>query len=485
MLKLTLIATSTSITVQDPKAVTQNNEERAVINVVAGTSKSIDMQWQQLERISKQLNQLAAMGKCAFSIEPSDGPLFAEQADTAKKPRIDTVVGKTTPLGGAITLMGYNLTGGQFSAVCSLLGTTAAGSISSRAVYPGFSGNNYGIVVINEGVGGLAITDTVVDGKTIITVNQGDSASDCDTVATTLNTTYEGQLEFGVIGVGGTVVAEQELQYYAGGKGTGLSITLAGNPCVVTTYDDSLGPYLETITVNTPDITAIATAGDTAKFVLRSDSKEDSYVVTLSGVSAGNYVTVDRVDGAIAAAGSSTPDIVGTNLMNGQIQASAVLVSDGDGVITCTAIMPGEPGNLIDIAVEDTGGGGLTAGVVPVAGKNVITIDLGGATPDCTAVAAVLDGTPAIAALITTAVTGTAADEIVVQDAHAFAGGVGSGITVLTGEVEAIITAIDLTSTPTETITVETAAVGTAGDAINVTVISNNQAIPGVTVILS
>ena len=118
MLKLSITAFDSPVTVQDPKAVTQSNDQQAVISVDAGDTKTILMQWNQLERIQAQLTSLADLDLCTFSIEPggTDVAEFAEQNQNADAPSIDGVEngGAAITAGGNadVDVFGTNLMGG-------------------------------------------------------------------------------------------------------------------------------------------------------------------------------------------------------------------------------------------------------------------------------------------------------------------------------------------------------------------------------------
>lgn len=392
MVKLSITAINTSVTVQDPRAVTQSNEEQAVISVEAGDTKEVSMQWQQLERIAEQLTQLAALGFCTFNVDASGGPAFVEQADSIDNPSLDVVPGGIAAAGSTgVNLTGANLLAGQVQASATLDGDTVAGSILLEDLNPGYAGNLKDVQVVDTasgaptkaslsidasggtgtvdieatiagtsgnlidveivdtasgglavssavvsgrtvitadlggdtptcttlaaaidaisgvdaaaggtasdtfttavalapltgGTGGLAVSSTVVDGRTVITVDLGGTTAEtCTSVAAAMNTVLAGVVKATVVGTGSTVFSTlQALKAFTGGEGTGLSITIAGVPCTITAINMAGTPLAEVITISTPNLSGTASATNVVKLRLRSDAKEDIVSVVLA-----------------------------------------------------------------------------------------------------------------------------------------------------------------------------------------------------------
>lgn len=257
MLRITVTAKDSPITVQDPRPVTQNNAEQGVFHVEPNTSKDMDLSWAQVERVAAQLNALAALDLCTFVIDGTGGPSFAEQPDSADNPVIDYGSdGIITAVSQALVLTGNNLLAGQVSAFASILADTVAGSVLVESVNPGAQDNIYDVEVIDSGGGGLDIGIATVEGREVITINLGGAAGeDCDSIAALINNT--GNVAYGlvhatVVGVGGTAITTAKaLVPFTGGIGTGLSITLAGIACIIVSIDISADP-VHVITLATP-----------------------------------------------------------------------------------------------------------------------------------------------------------------------------------------------------------------------------------------
>jgi len=279
MIKLSITAKKTSVTVQDPRAVTQNNGEQAVISVLSGQSTTVEMQWQQLERIAGQLKSLADLDFCTFAIDASDGPAFAAQPDDVNNPSIDLVTDAIAAAGSTgVSITGNNLLAGQTQATASVVGAAGAGSVMFTTIMPGYAGNDADVQVINTGSGGLSVTATTVNSRNVITIDLGGATVTCAALVTAANTALGDDYIAVAVGVSTTVVVIQNLTPFTAGAGSGMAITLAGAACTLKSVDQTSAPII-TITVDTP---AIGTADDVAKLRIRSDSKEDLASVILA-----------------------------------------------------------------------------------------------------------------------------------------------------------------------------------------------------------
>lgn len=293
MLKVTVTTYGSPVTVQDPRPVNTNSEEQAVITVEANSTKTVLMQYGQLERMQGQLTKLAREGLLTFVIESGDYTVvngeivevagFAELADAPTNPSIDLV--ETVPSTGGSTgvdLVGDYLLNGQVMASASVAGDADAGSVTLEVLNPGYAGNLYDIVVVDSGGAGPAtLTDAEVDGRTVLTLDLVGVTVDCDGLKTLVDANYAGVIQATVVDVGGTNISVQDLQAFTGGEGTGLSVTLGGLACTVTAIVPAPDPetsVADTITVTTP---AVGAAGQVAKFRVRSDAKEDLASVVL------------------------------------------------------------------------------------------------------------------------------------------------------------------------------------------------------------
>ena len=273
MIKLTVTAIDHSVTLQDPRPVTQNNEEQAVISVEAGISKGINMQWGQFERLAKQLTDLASLGMCTFIVESADGPGYAAQADAPSNPMLDLVTGTITAAAGITggILTGVNLMSGQIQASLEINGDAGTGLITVTSLTPGFPGNLIDVEIVDSGSGGLAVTSATVSGRTVITVDLGGSSSETvTTVAAEISSVMAGVVAAVASGTGSDAIAvPQDKAALTGGIGSGMTLTVGGAAATVTAIDLTT-PTAETITF---DVGAVGVAGDVATILLRSNEK--------------------------------------------------------------------------------------------------------------------------------------------------------------------------------------------------------------------
>ncbi len=288
MLKVTITAYDSPVTVQDPRPVTQNNNEQAVVSVQENTSREMLMQWGQLERIQQQLTDLSALNLCSFVIEPAGVAEFAEQNANLDAPSIDGVENGGAAITAAgnvgVNVIGNELLGGQVMASVSVVADTVAGSVLLDVLNPGYDGNLFDFEVVDSGGGGLAVTSSVIDGRTVISIDLGGSGTEtCTTVAGAIATAMAGVVQATVVGVGATVISTlADVTPFTGGIGTGLSVLFGGVACTVTAIDISAAPVY-TVTVTTPDVATALTlaAGDTAVLKLRSNDKVATANLTL------------------------------------------------------------------------------------------------------------------------------------------------------------------------------------------------------------
>jgi len=275
MIRLVISTNDEQITVQDPNQSSATSESTSVINVDANTTKNVDMTWGQLERIRPQLDALEASGLCTFTVDSTGGSAYAEQADNAGNPVIDSLDDVSIAgAGDTIAITGSNLLGGGAFATASVEGDTVAGSVLVQAVTPGNDGNLIDIVVVDTGGGGLAVAVAVVSGRTVITVDLGGSVAEtCTTVAAAIDALAS--VEAAVVGVGGTgITAAQTLEALTGGSGAGMSLTIAGSPCTITDVDDSADPII-VVSATTP----VIAVGIAANLQLRSNGKVSNITV--------------------------------------------------------------------------------------------------------------------------------------------------------------------------------------------------------------
>ncbi len=290
MLKVTITAYDSPVTVQDPRPVTQNNNEQAVVSVEPNTTREMIMQWGQLERIQGQLTALANLNLIAFTIEPvglADGVSeFAEQSEGLDSPAIDGIDNggaAITVAGDSFDIYGANLLGGQVQADASILADTVAGSVLLESLNPGYAGNLYDFEVVDSGSGGLAATHSTIDGRIVMSIDLGGTTTeDCDAVVVVVNADMAGLVKATAVGVGATVVSTiAAVTPLTGGIGTGVTVMLAGIACVVDAIDISGAPQYK-VTVTSPALGGYGlAAGDTAVLRVTSNTKVATATLTL------------------------------------------------------------------------------------------------------------------------------------------------------------------------------------------------------------
>ena len=288
MLKVTITAYDSPVTVQDPRPGTLNNNEQAVVSVLENTTREMLMQWGQLERIQQQLTDLSALGLCSFVIEPAGVAEFAEQNTNLDAPSIDGVENGGLAITAAgnvdVKVIGNELLGGQSMASAFVAGDTAAGKILLEVLNPGYAGNLFDFEVVDSGSGGIAVSSSVISGRTVVSIDLGATTTEtCTSIAADITTALGDVLQVSVIGTGSTVISElQAVTAFTGGVGTGLSALFGGVACTIT-HIDTASPPIYTVTLTTPDVaTALGlAAGDTAVLRVRSNDKVATANLTL------------------------------------------------------------------------------------------------------------------------------------------------------------------------------------------------------------
>jgi len=249
MLKVTITANESPINVQDPRPTNNYGEEQPSYTIEPGVTKSLDLSWQYIERIAVQLEALANLGLCTFTIEQSDAPVFAQQPDNPEVPTID-YVSKNAPTqsGDTLRIVGANLNGGDMAEI-DLAGDAGTGNCKIQAL-PGNDGNLYDVEVIDEGSAGLSVGIATVSGREVITINLGGSGTETvTTVAAIINN--PASATYGLVfatasGTGSDLIAtERALAALTGGTGVGFNVTLAGFACVVTSIVDTTPTAVE------------------------------------------------------------------------------------------------------------------------------------------------------------------------------------------------------------------------------------------------
>ena len=100
-----------------------------------------------------------------------------------------------------------------------------------------------------------------------------------------------------------------------------------------------------------------------------------------------------------------------------------------NSTLRITANTPGHWANEWSVVVSDDAGGGLAVSISTV--TKLITIDLGGATPDAATIVAALNAADAIRVLFKASLLGTGASDPITQGPTLFANGTGLGTTVV------------------------------------------------------
>jgi hypothetical protein len=161
--------------------------------------------------------------------------------------------------------------------------------------------------------------------------------------------------------------------------------------------------------------------------------------------------------------------VSGYKLTGGQSFATTTLdyaAANTDLVISSR--LPGYSGNVLNVEVIDSAGlGGLA---VSLTGGDTCTVDLDGATPTATDIAAAINAESTLYLLFKATVDGTGGGTPTVKAAQALTGGEGPGMAVTCAGVACDIRTITTTSDPLHSMTVDvpdlTAASG-AGKAVN------------------
>jgi hypothetical protein len=474
MIKLTVNSLGGAVNVQDPRPVSNTGLEQPVLSVPAGGTATTEMQWAQYERIAKQLSALADLNECSYTIEGIPDVRSANQADASNNPVIDTVTPGTATSTGVTgeVITGVNLLAGQTRATLAIKGIAGTGTLTLTALTPGHIGNTYDVRVINSGTAGLATSYGMVGGRLLVTVNLGATVptSTCAQIATSVKNAMVGLIDAVASGTTSDVISYvMAATPLTGGQGTGLSITVGGESAVISAINTT-NPAAETITYN---VGSVSPATKESIIYLRSNNK----VATATVAHKPAVPNINLLAGTIAAATGVTGAVItGTTLLANQTRGTLAFKGKaGTGTVTLTPLLPGVSGNLYDLTIVDSGSGGLATTSSVVAGRTVISVDLGGSpTETCATVAATIAAATSNA--VTGAASGTTTDVIdFLMAVTPFAGGYGSGLTVHVGGVAGAITAIN-TSTPTaETITFNVGAVGTAASTAVVRLTSNGH----------
>lgn len=169
----------------------------------------------------------------------------------------------------------------------------------------------------------------------------------------------------------------------------------------------------------------------------------------IDGFSNGAAATITAV--------GDTFDIIGDNLMGGQVQAGGRLLSIlSTAYVQITLLNPGHAGNLYDLQIVDSGAGGLavTSTLSATTGRTLVEVDLGGsATETVTGVTAAVDAVISAVALVTAVGVGTTVISAL-QAVTPLTGGIGTGISIKLGGLVCTLDAVDISAAPVAALTV-------------------------------
>lgn len=282
MLRVTVTTFDRPAIIQDPRPI--DTTGRVSYTIAPNTTENLDISWPHLERIAPQLEALADQGFIYFTIESSSDAVFAQQPDNPGVPVID-FVSKNSPTqaGDTMDVTGPNLDGGEM-ATAQIDSDDETAYITLFAL-PGSDGNSYSVEVIDEGAGGLDVSLAVVDGRNVITINLGDSATETvETIKTAINDS--GSPVYGSVyaEVTGTTTKEvttvRALVDFSGGTGVGFTVTLAGIACIVTGIDVSV-PEAVVVSLATPNYSALSLAtGTPMNLQIRANGKVTTITVS-------------------------------------------------------------------------------------------------------------------------------------------------------------------------------------------------------------
>lgn len=150
---------------------------------------------------------------------------------------------------------------------------------------------------------------------------------------------------------------------------------------------------------------------------------------------------IDRVSKHdLTLAGEASIIVEGLYFLGGQSYASTRLdYTAANTDLLIYARTPGYWGNTLSAIVSDDGGGGLAISVV---GGVQLKIDLGGATPDATTIAAAVNASATAKLLFKAVVDGTGAGTPTVKASQTLTGGEGPGLAVTCAGVACDVLAI-------------------------------------------
>ena len=151
--------------------------------------------------------------------------------------------------------------------------------------------------------------------------------------------------------------------------------------------------------------------------------------------------------------------LTGYKLLGGQVRAYADQGNYAGAAVTSLrvwSLLPGQDGNDYTVETIDSTSGGLSFDLT----ASALVIDLGGATSTAAQVATALNS-DAVGATFYALHGGAGSGTFAIHDEVAFSGGSGIGLSVTCCGLACTVTAIDISATPLEKITVTTPDLGT------------------------
>ncbi len=161
---------------------------------------------------------------------------------------------------------------------------------------------------------------------------------------------------------------------------------------------------------------------------------------------------IDYVSEGVPVQAGDLLDVFGYDLIKGQVMAEASIPGDTvAGSVLVNACDPGGAGNLLDVVVVQTAGA-LSSAIAVVAGRTVVTVDLGSgfATVDCDDVAGIINNaTEGAYGTVFATVVGVGATLLTtVKDLVPLLGGIGGGLTVTLAGIACVVNGIDVSGAP-------------------------------------
>jgi hypothetical protein len=265
-MKLTVTSLGKKISIQDPYPA----EGQFNLDVDGGATESKNLSWSTLQRVSDQLVSMESSEAITWSVESQDGETRSQESDAAGLPQIALIDFSALTASGLTgqKMLGSNLIANQeFAGAVIGSAATPNASMSVRPVLPGSGGNQYSVTVIDTGSSGLAVTMPADE----IIINLGGSPYTAAQVKTAADAAVGATFLFTQLGTGASNVVVQDSTDLEGGAGGGIQLTAAGVPCTITAIDEAATP--QEIEFDIPSIAGVASAGDTARVVLRSGGK--------------------------------------------------------------------------------------------------------------------------------------------------------------------------------------------------------------------